>query len=158
MARYGAQFGPDLTFLGVPRCDWQDPATFPEPMWSSSAHRSTAAHVVPGPRPVRSAVHSAVLLPAAGRVPAGAAGGRLARPQRPRRGRCRDVLRRRGALRPRSPGGGVRGSSARGLPLVLGGHPRGAVRDGAAPDRTGVGSGPATAARTLITVSVLSRR
>jgi hypothetical protein len=28
MARYGAQFGPDLTFLGVPRCDWQDPATF----------------------------------------------------------------------------------------------------------------------------------
>jgi hypothetical protein len=28
MARYGAQFGPDLTFLGVPRCDWEDPATF----------------------------------------------------------------------------------------------------------------------------------
>ena len=28
MARYGAQFGPDITFLGVPRCDWQDPATF----------------------------------------------------------------------------------------------------------------------------------
>jgi agmatinase len=28
MVRYGARFGPDLTFLGVPRCDWQDPATF----------------------------------------------------------------------------------------------------------------------------------
>ncbi len=28
MARYGAQFGPDITFLGVPRCDWADPATY----------------------------------------------------------------------------------------------------------------------------------
>lgn len=26
--RYGAQFGPDITFLGVPRCDWRDSATF----------------------------------------------------------------------------------------------------------------------------------
>ena len=28
MARYGAQFGPDITFLGVERCDWADPATY----------------------------------------------------------------------------------------------------------------------------------
>jgi arginase family enzyme len=28
MARYGAQLGPDVTFLGVPRCYWQDPSTF----------------------------------------------------------------------------------------------------------------------------------
>lgn len=28
MARYGAQFGPDITFLGVDRCDWNDPATY----------------------------------------------------------------------------------------------------------------------------------
>jgi agmatinase len=28
MARYGAQFGPDLTFLGVPTCDWAEPATY----------------------------------------------------------------------------------------------------------------------------------
>ncbi len=28
MARYGAQFGPDITFLGVDRCDIDDPATF----------------------------------------------------------------------------------------------------------------------------------
>ncbi|MCW2497751.1 agmatinase [Jatrophihabitans sp.] len=28
MARYGAQFGPDITFLGVERCDWADPSTF----------------------------------------------------------------------------------------------------------------------------------
>jgi agmatinase len=28
MARYGAQFGPDITFLGVPRCDWATPETY----------------------------------------------------------------------------------------------------------------------------------
>ncbi|HEY0166056.1 MAG TPA: agmatinase [Jatrophihabitans sp.] len=30
MARYGAQFGPDITFLGVPRCDWADPGSYPD--------------------------------------------------------------------------------------------------------------------------------
>jgi agmatinase len=25
LSRYGAQFGPDVTFLGVDRCDWRDP-------------------------------------------------------------------------------------------------------------------------------------
>jgi agmatinase len=28
MARYGAQFGPDITFLGVERCDWAQPASY----------------------------------------------------------------------------------------------------------------------------------
>lgn len=28
MARYGAQFGPDLSFLGVPRCDWAEPDSY----------------------------------------------------------------------------------------------------------------------------------
>ena len=28
MARYGAQFGPDITFLGVERCDWAEPSTY----------------------------------------------------------------------------------------------------------------------------------
>ena len=28
MARYGAQFGPDITFLGVERCDWADSSTY----------------------------------------------------------------------------------------------------------------------------------
>jgi agmatinase len=28
MSRYGGQFGPDLTFLGVPRCDLDDPGSF----------------------------------------------------------------------------------------------------------------------------------
>ena len=28
MTRYGGQFGPDLTFLGVPQCDLDDPATY----------------------------------------------------------------------------------------------------------------------------------
>jgi agmatinase len=29
MTRYGPQFGPDITFLGVDRCDWADPASYP---------------------------------------------------------------------------------------------------------------------------------
>ena len=28
MTRYGAQFGPDMTFLGVPECDLDDPASY----------------------------------------------------------------------------------------------------------------------------------
>ena len=28
MTRYGAQFGPDVTFLGVPECDLDDPASY----------------------------------------------------------------------------------------------------------------------------------
>src|SRR6266487_6394722 len=28
MSRYGAQFGPDITFLGIDRCDWADPSTY----------------------------------------------------------------------------------------------------------------------------------
>lgn len=28
MARYGAQFGPDITFLGIDRCDWAEPDTY----------------------------------------------------------------------------------------------------------------------------------
>ena len=28
MSRYGTQFGPDITFLGVERCDWADPASY----------------------------------------------------------------------------------------------------------------------------------
>jgi agmatinase len=28
MARYGPQFGPDITFLGVERCDWADATTY----------------------------------------------------------------------------------------------------------------------------------
>jgi agmatinase len=28
MTRYGPQFGPDITFLGVDRCDWAEPSTY----------------------------------------------------------------------------------------------------------------------------------
>jgi agmatinase len=28
MSRYGAQFGPDITFLGVDRCDWAEPSSY----------------------------------------------------------------------------------------------------------------------------------
>jgi agmatinase len=30
VARYGAQFGPDITFLGVEECDWSDVDTYPD--------------------------------------------------------------------------------------------------------------------------------
>ncbi len=29
MARHGPRFGPDIAFLGVARCDWADPPTYP---------------------------------------------------------------------------------------------------------------------------------
>ena len=28
MSRYGPMFGPDIAFLGVPKCDWDDPSTY----------------------------------------------------------------------------------------------------------------------------------
>jgi agmatinase len=28
MTRYGTQYGPDITFLGVPACDWREPSTY----------------------------------------------------------------------------------------------------------------------------------
>ncbi|MDP9117414.1 MAG: agmatinase [Actinomycetota bacterium] len=48
MARYGNQFGPDITFLGVERCDWAEPATYPgadvvilgAPFDGGTSHRS----------------------------------------------------------------------------------------------------------------------
>src|SRR3978361_2421468 len=48
MARYGAQFGPDITFLGVRRCDWADPTSYPDadvviigaPFDGGTSHRS----------------------------------------------------------------------------------------------------------------------
>ena len=70
MARYGPQFGPDITFLGVDRCDWADPASYPDadvvimgaPFDGGTSYRSG--------HPVRPAVHPADRLPAARRVPA----------------------------------------------------------------------------------------
>ena len=48
MARYGAQFGPDITFLGVDRCDWADESTYADadvvilgaPFDGGTSHRS----------------------------------------------------------------------------------------------------------------------
>jgi agmatinase len=33
MARYGGMFGPDVTFLGVERCDLDDRPATPAPTW-----------------------------------------------------------------------------------------------------------------------------
>ena len=48
MVRYGPQFGPDITFLGVDRCDWSDPSTYADadvvilgaPFDGGASHRS----------------------------------------------------------------------------------------------------------------------
>jgi agmatinase len=48
MSRYGAQFGPDITFLGVDRCDWTEPETYADadvvilgaPFDGGTSHRS----------------------------------------------------------------------------------------------------------------------
>src|ERR1700733_12117158 len=58
MARYGAQFGPDITFLGVERCDWARPETFADadvvilgaPFDGGTSHRSGTRF---GPQQIR---------------------------------------------------------------------------------------------------------
>jgi agmatinase len=58
MVRYGAQFGPDITFLGVGRCDWTDAATYADadvvilgaPFDGGTSHRSGTRF---GPQSIR---------------------------------------------------------------------------------------------------------
>jgi agmatinase len=62
MSRYGAQFGPDITFLGVDRCDWADPATYAQadvvilgaPFDGGTSHRSGTRF---GPQYIRQACY-----------------------------------------------------------------------------------------------------
>lgn len=64
MARYGGQFGPDLTFLGVPRCDLDDPSTYAgadvvivgAPFDGGTSYRSGARF---GPQAIRMACYLA---------------------------------------------------------------------------------------------------
>ena len=59
MTRYGAMFGPDITFLGVPAADLDDPATYADadvvvlgaPFDSGTSHRPGTRF---GPQPIRS--------------------------------------------------------------------------------------------------------
>lgn len=58
MARYGPQFGPDITFLGVDRCDWAEPDTYADadvvilgaPFDGGTSNRSGARF---GPKAIR---------------------------------------------------------------------------------------------------------
>ncbi|GIM93979.1 agmatinase [Paractinoplanes toevensis] len=58
MTRYGPMFGPDYTFLGVPACDWQEPATYADaevvivgaPFDGGTSHRPGARF---GPQVIR---------------------------------------------------------------------------------------------------------
>ena len=64
MARYGTQFGPDITFLGVDRCDWADPASYADadvvilgaPFDGGTSHRSGTRF---GPQYIRQACYLA---------------------------------------------------------------------------------------------------
>ena len=61
-ARYGAQFGPDITFLGVRRCSWAEPGTYRDadvvilgaPFDGGTSHRSGARF---GPQQIRQACY-----------------------------------------------------------------------------------------------------
>jgi agmatinase len=58
MTRYGPQFGPDITFLGVDRCDWAEPSTYADadvvilgaPFDGGTSHRAGARF---GPQHIR---------------------------------------------------------------------------------------------------------
>lgn len=64
MTRYGGQFGPDITFLGVPQCDLDDPATYADadvviigaPFDGGTSYRSGARF---GPQALRMACYLA---------------------------------------------------------------------------------------------------
>lgn len=64
MTRYGGQFGPDLTFLGVPRCDLDEPSTYADadvvilgaPFDGGTSYRSGARF---GPQALRMACYLA---------------------------------------------------------------------------------------------------
>lgn len=64
MTRYGGQFGPDITFLGVPQCDLEDPATYSDadvviigaPFDGGTSYRSGARF---GPQALRMACYLA---------------------------------------------------------------------------------------------------
>ena len=70
MVRYGPQFGPDITFLGVPRCTWDEPSTYADadvvivgaPFDGGTSHR-------PGTRFGPSAIRQACYLPHDGSRP-----------------------------------------------------------------------------------------
>ena len=110
MTRYGAQFGPDITFLGVPAVDVEDAAALAAadvvvvgaPFDGGTSHR-------PG-HPLRADGDPADRLPAPGRLaaPPRAAGRRAPGPRRRRHGRRRDAAGRDRARAARPRGGGVR--------------------------------------------------
>ncbi|MGB3256905.1 MAG: agmatinase [Ornithinimicrobium sp.] len=59
MSRYGPMFGPDISFLGVPKCDWDEPSTYSDadvvilgaPFDAGASYRSGARF---GPNAIRS--------------------------------------------------------------------------------------------------------
>ena len=62
MSRYGPQYGPDITFLGVPRCTWDEPGTYADadvvilgaPFDGGTSHRPGTRF---GPQHIRQTCH-----------------------------------------------------------------------------------------------------
>ena len=63
MTRYGAQFGPDFTFLGVDRCDLDDPATLRRRRRGDRRRPVRRRDVAPAGHPLRAAGDPADRLP-----------------------------------------------------------------------------------------------
>ena len=118
MARYGPQFGPDITFLGRGALRLGRPVDIRGRRRRHPRRALRRRHVAPAGHAVRAAAHPPDLLPAPRRLAALARAARRRaghRPEGARRGRRRDVLRRRRALGARPAGRGAhrRGGPAR---------------------------------------------
>ena len=68
MTRYGAQFGPDITFLGTDRCELGRAGHLRRRRRRDPGRPVRRGHVTPGGYPLRAAADTADLLPAARRV------------------------------------------------------------------------------------------
>ena len=136
MARYGAMYGPDVTFTGVPRCDLADPASYADagavivgaPYDSGTSYRAGARM---GPMALRSCDYSEHT----GSRPHLSCGSTRCSTWGGRRGRHRDGADRDQAVAGQPAGGGLTSWPRAGkIPVVLGGD-----HTVAQPDITGAG-------------------
>ena len=123
MARYGTQFGPDITFLGVPRADLDEPAHVGGCRRGDPRCALRRGHLLPLGCAVRAQGDARDVLPGPRRLAAvtGDARGRPGGPRRRGRRRRGDVLRGCRAVVRRPRGGGHDGGRRRRDPA----HPRG---------------------------------
>ncbi len=96
VARYGAQFGPDITFLGVEPCDWAEPETYPQAdVVILGAPSTVAPRTAPAPASGRSTSgRPAICLTTAPgpRWRCGSTGSRISRSSMPGTWRCSPAM------------------------------------------------------------------